>query len=373
MKRTFSPPGLILALAWLFLLLPAIQAQESTDQPDLTIDAKTRQEVLEGAIKNLNEAYVFPETAAKMEEGIRQRIARKEYDDITSAKKFAAKLTSDLQEVSKDRHLRVSYSFGPRPLTGQKEPSPEERQQFLKYARSLNFGFEKIERLEGNVGYLDLRGFMPAEFAGATAAAAMNFLANVDALIIDLRQNGGGDPAEVALISSYLFDAGESVHLNSLYWRPENSTHQWWTLPYVPGTRLGEDKPVYVLTARRTFSAAEEFAYNLQSRKRATVVGETTGGGAHPGGPRQIDEHFAVWVPSGRAINPVTGTNWEGTGVKPDVETSPERAMKTAYVDALKKIIEKETDAQRQERLKKTLNKAEAELETLGKTQTGQE
>ena len=179
--------------------------------------------------------------------------------------------------------------------------------------------------------------FHPTDFgAGETATAAMSFVANTDALIIDLRENGGGSPDMVALVCSYLFGA-HPVHLNDLYFRPENSTHQWWTLPYVPGQRY-ENKPVYVLTSKRTFSAAEEFTYNLKSLKRATIVGETTGGGAHPGGPRRINEHFTMFLPSGRAINPVTKTNWEGTGVAPDVSVSAEKALNTAYLAALKTI-----------------------------------
>ncbi|MDP8979977.1 MAG: S41 family peptidase [Acidobacteriota bacterium] len=202
-----------------------------------------------------------------------------------------------------------------------------------------NFGFEKVERLQGNIGYLDLRGFMEAQWGSETAVAAMNFLANTDALIIDLRQNGGGDPAMVALITSYLFSPGEEVHLNDLYWRPSNETHQWWTLPYVPGRRYA-NKPVYVLTSNRTFSAAEEFTYNLKNLKRATIIGETTGGGAHPGGMERLSEHFMAFLPSGRAINPISKTNWEGTGVTPDVAVPAADALTTATAAALRKISE---------------------------------
>ncbi|RPI22667.1 MAG: peptidase [Acidobacteria bacterium] len=354
----------VVLLALLIIVPPVAFGQEGEEQPDLTINETTRNEVLEGVLKALNEAYVFPETAKKMEQSIRDRMAKNEYGSVASAKEFARKLTNDLQAVSKDKHLRVSYSFEARPKPPENEgpPSPEERARFLKFARSVNFGFEKIERLEGNVGYLDLRSFMGTELAGETAVAAMNFLSNSDALIIDLRQNGGGDPAQVALISTYLFDS-DPVHLNSLYWRPGNFTHQWWTLPYVPGTRFGREKDVYVLTSNRTFSAAEEFTYNLQNLKRATIVGETTGGGAHPGGGRWINEHFGVWLPTGRAINPVSGTNWEGTGVKPDIAVPKEQALKTAHTEALKKLVGKATDEKDKERLKRTLSKIEKELE----------
>jgi retinol-binding protein 3 len=145
----------------------------------------------------------------------------------------------------------------------------------------------------------------------------------------------------VQLVSSYLFD--QPTHLNSLYFRPTDRTDQFWTLPHVPGRRFGQEKPIYVLTSSRTFSAAEEFTYNLQNLERATVVGDTTGGGAHPGGVRRVGEHFGVFVPSGRAINPVSNTNWEGTGVRPDVAVPTDHAMQTAYVAALEKVMEKTT------------------------------
>jgi C-terminal processing protease CtpA/Prc len=346
------------------------------DQPDLTIDAKASKEVVEGISQQLKEAYVFPETAQKMESELRRRLDKNEYEEIKSAQKLAKVLTEHLQAISKDKHLRVFYAYEPIPEQPQgKEPKPgrekrdEMRERMRAHGRSLNYGFEKVERLEGNVGYLDLRMFMPAELGGETAAAAMNLLANTDALIIDVRKNGGGAPSMVALICSYLFGP-EPVHLNDLYFRPEDSTHQWWTLSLVPGQRY-EGKPVYVLTSKRTFSAAEEFTYNLKSLKRATIVGETTGGGAHPGGMRRINEHFGMFVPSGRAINPITKTNWEGTGVTPDLPVAAERALPTAHLAALKTIAEhlaerqkdpKTADPIRVDQVKKAIERLEKEL-----------
>jgi C-terminal processing protease CtpA/Prc len=335
-------------------------AQQPADQPDMTVDGPTRGAVIEGTLKRINDNYVFPDVAKKMEQSIRDRAQKKEYDQITSAKQLAEKLTSDLQEVSHDKHLRVRYSHEVIPENGgRQEPTPQEVEKFRSFLSSINFGFEKVERLKGNVGYLDLRGFAPAEFSAETIVAAMNFLANTDALIIDLRRNGGGDPATVALLSSYLFGP-EPVHLNDLYWREDDSTRQWWTLPFVPGQRYA-GKDVYVLTSKRTFSAAEEFTYNLKNLKRATIIGETTGGGAHPGGTRRISEHFHVFVPTGRAINPISKTNWEGTGVKPDVEVTAEQALKTAHLSALKKLLEKATDPQRIDQIKRSISDLEKE------------
>jgi C-terminal processing protease CtpA/Prc len=190
-----------------------------------------------------------------------------------------------------------------------------------------NCAFEKVERLPSNVGYVKFNGFAPPDVCGPTATAAMNFLGNVDAIIFDLRQNGGGDPAMVALISTYLFD--EPTHLNDLYNRKEDKTTQFWTLPYVPGKRLA-GKPVFVLTSKRTFSGAEEFTYNLKNLKRATIVGETTGGGAHPVDGHRLDDHFMIGVPFARAVNPISKTNWEGTGVEPDVKVPADQALDVA-------------------------------------------
>jgi hypothetical protein len=170
----------------------------------------------------------------------------------------------------------------------------------------------------------------------------MNYLRNSDALIIDLRQNGGGSPSMIQLISSYLFRA-EPIHLNSFYWRPGDRNTQTWTLPYVPGKRM-PDTPVYVLTSKNTFSAAEEFSYNLRNLERATLIGETTGGGAHPGGTRIATDRYSIWVPSGRAINPITNDNWEGVGVKPHIEVPADQALAKAHTKALKQLIKKSKD-----------------------------
>jgi tetratricopeptide (TPR) repeat protein len=193
--------------------------------------------------------------------------------------------------------------------------------------RAENYGFERVERLEGNVGYLKFNYFGPIDRVRETAAAAMRMLAGADAIIFDLRENGGGSPETVRFICSYLF--GERTHLNSLYWREGDRTEEFWTLEDLPSERM-PDVPVFVLTSNRTFSGAEEFAYNLRTRDRATLVGETTGGGANPGGGYPLPGGLMIFVPEGRAINPVTGTNWEGVGVVPHVEAPAAQALDVA-------------------------------------------
>ena len=325
-----------------------VRGQQPPPGPDATIDAATRTAVIDGAIDHLRRAYVFADAAEKMADTLRARAASREYDAIASARTFAETLTRHLQEVSKDKHLRVIYSAEGFPQR-QGPPTPEERARFLAEERRRNFGFQRVERLDGNVGYIDLLGFSGTPEASEAAVAAMNFVAGTDALIFDLRRNGGGSPAMIGLISSYLFD--DVVHLNDFYIRERDERRQFWTSPHVQGRRYGRDKPVYVLTSARTFSAAEEFTYNLKNLKRATIVGETTGGGAHPGGVRRITDQFGIWVPNGRAINPVTKTNWEGTGIEPDVKIEATNALQAAHLDALKKIRATAADARHREQL----------------------
>jgi hypothetical protein len=307
--------------------LRAIPPGTKVSALNFRIDAPMRTRVIDGAIAQLNEYYVFPETAKKMGEAVKARQKKGEYDSITDGDAFAKMLTDNFQEVSHDKHLRVNFSLAPMPDRPEGPPDAEALARYRKDMEHMNCGFDKVEILSGNVGYLKFRMFADPEVCGPTAVAAMNFLSNVDAIIFDLRENGGGDPKMVALVSSYLFS--KPTHLNDLWTRKTDTTEQYWTLPYVPGKRL-EGKPAFVLTSKGTFSGAEEFTYNLKILKRATIVGETTGGGAHPVSGHRIDDHFMIGVPFARAINPISKTNWEGTGVEPDVKVPASDALTTA-------------------------------------------
>jgi len=314
-----------------------------------TIEAAKKQAIVDEISTLLNKNYIFAETAKKMEDLIRSRLKNGDYGKFSGAAEFAGAVSLDLAAASKDRHL--GFALDPetaadiRRIMGQSEEEAKKvRERRLQASRRDNFGFRKVERLPGNIGYLDFRIFQSPDQAGATAVAAMNFLAYCDAIIVDLRQNGGGDPAQIQLISSYFFP--QPAHLNDLYYRAADTTENYWTMPYVPGP-----KPVaadlYILTSSRTFSGAEEFSYNMKNLKRATIIGETTGGGAHPTDAMIVQEDFILRVPIARAINPVSKTNWEGTGVTPDVAVPAAQAYDRAYTMALEKLASKAAEPQR--------------------------
>jgi C-terminal processing protease CtpA/Prc len=255
-----------------------------------------------------------------MADALRAALKEGDYDSIDKDRELARRLTDDLRAISHDRHLGVRPA--PPPASGEPRigvPDGEARG---------NYAFRKAEVLGGNVGYIRLDGFVPGPEAERTAAAAMAFVAHCDALIFDLRQNGGGDPEMIRFLTSYLFD--EPTHLNDMVDRDGKVVEEYWTLEDVPGERFGPKVPVFVLTSSYTFSGGEEFTYNLKNLKRATIVGETTGGGAHPVRGERVNDCFMVGVPYMRARNPISGTNWEGVGVEPDVAVPADEALDRA-------------------------------------------
>lgn len=327
---------IFLFCVFLFPGLPAATAQG-------TLAAGEQSVTIDSLIRSLEENYVFPQMAKEVGQHLRQKQKAGAFNGLTEPVAFADRLTEEIQFITNDKHLRVR--FDPEGAARMRASAEEEEDdgpnpEWIKHMARDNYGFQEVKILEGNIGYLDLRGFLPAAYAGETAAAAMNMLSNTDAIIFDLRQNGGGDPGMIQLLTSYLYKAGRDVHLNSFYHRHSNDTSQTWTLPYVPGKR-NPDAEVFVLTSNHTFSAAEEFTYNLKNLERATIVGETTGGGAHPGGMAPIASRFVAFIPDGRAINPITHTNWEGTGVSPHISVEKEKALDVAHLMALEKLAEK--------------------------------
>jgi hypothetical protein len=289
---------------------------------EMVLDEAERNRAVAGAERLLNQFYVFPDTAKKVTEGLEARRNRGDYRDITDGEVFAVRLEDDLRALSGDRHIGLDYF----PQKSPEEPAARPRWDPHRLAAS-NCGFEKADHYAPNIGYLKMDFMAEPDICATTAIAAMGFLADSDTLVIDLRDNSGGAPRMVALICSYLFD--EPTHLDDIYDRTKETTEQLWTFPYLPGKKL-TGKPVYVLTSNRTFSAGEELSFDLQNLKRATLVGEATGGGAHPTAPHRIDDHFFIRVPFGRFMNPATGADWQGTGVEPDVKVPTGDALDEA-------------------------------------------
>lgn len=312
---------------------------------DLPLDQTMRTEVLEAIIEKLDE-YAFPEVAEKVQKDVRDRLDSDGYQDVKSGTQLAETLTAQLQTLADDKHLKVYFSPAVLPhLEPQANIPPEELASQKRLSELRNFDINRVERLRGNVGYLELFSFEPPEFAGSALSAAMTVLAHTSALIIDLRRNRGGSASMVALLTSYLLPAYPAVHLTDLHWPKEDRLQQSWTLPYVDGSRY-LNKPVYVLISPDTFSAAEEFAYNLKHLKRAVMVGETTAGGANPGAGFRLSDHFWMFIPTGQALSIATGENWEGSGVLPDFKVPTELSLKTAQLLAFKKLLRDEEGGQ---------------------------
>ena len=321
---------LTLALLTLFTISP-----HSPAQTGLTREVKAK--AITAFIKDFKAHYVFPDLADKASTLIQGRLDHGYYDTVTNGADLAKAITDGLHEVCQDAHLQILFSEKSLPdRKADDKPTPEEIKAQQRQSVFVNGGYENVERLPGNIGYLEVRGFFDAEAAKSRAAAAMTFLENTDALILDLRRNGGGDPESVKTLLSYFF--GKRTHLNDVYFRQGNNTIEFWTNERISGPKY-LDKPIYVLTSKRTASAAEECAYDLQCLHRATIVGTSTWGGANPGDVYRLTDHFGAFIPSGRAINPYTKKNWEGTGVIPNVAESGD-ALVSAEKLALKKLLE---------------------------------
>lgn len=291
--------------------------------------------LLEAALTTLTSKYIFPEKAAEAAADVRARLAAGEYDGL-GAGELCERVTAVLQEhTGGDKHLRLRPSS-----TGlvHTEATPEEmRAAWHADNERNNHGIERVERLRGNIGLIELRQVTDPLTGGDAIASAMRLVEHTRALIFDNRRNRGGMPEGVQLWHSYLFPDAET-HLNDNYHGDTGFTRQYWTLPYVPGPRY-LDRPVWVLTSGFTFSAGEEFSYNLKNLGRATLVGETTRGGAHPTEVFPLADGLEITVPIARSINPVTGTNWEGTGVTPHVAAPADGAFDVAYAAALDHVI----------------------------------
>jgi hypothetical protein len=330
LEFTFDDPG------------PATPRILMPDDGSLAAEQMSGHQIVTTALSLLRANYVLRELAEQAATAVEARLAAGEYDNLDEVT-LTELVTSHLQDVTGDKHLRLRLGGGPPPRRERPEepPEPEDhetrRLAMRQRGRLDNFGIRRVERLDGNIGYLDLRRMPVPANAGPAIAAAMELVAGTYALIIDMRHNGGGSPEGVAFWCSYLLEE-RPTHLNDIFHADTGETRQFWALPYVPGTRY-VGRPVYVLTGSHTFSGGEELCYNLQALDRAELIGETTGGGAHPTRPFPISRAVHIGIPFARSVNPVTGTNWQGTGVVPAVAVPEAQAYDVAYARALRHVL----------------------------------
>jgi hypothetical protein len=337
-KQTHFLKILTLALSLLSLTLFA-------QQPVAPLTSAEKKLVIDSICGRLTDVYIYPEAARKMVSVLSIKYHNGDYDIISDPSRFASKLAADLADVSQDRHVNITFDpawvQASRKVMSKKDSLELVNRDFPN-ARADNFGFRKVAILDGNIGYLNLTKFYDPEMGGETAAAAMGFLSNTDALIIDLRQNDGGRADMVQLIASYLFDP-DPVMIVDIYSRAGDEHRQDWTLPYVPGKRMA-DKPLYLLIGQATFSAAESFCYFLKNRRRGILVGQATGGGAHPVHHQMLTERFTIFIPFARPIDPITKSDWQGIGVTPNIAVAEKEALVVAHTDALKRVLKSQPE-----------------------------
>jgi hypothetical protein len=323
----------------LLLVLPG--SLVSQEVRETVLDSAEREAVVEAVCENLEREYIFPDITEQYVRVLRDKLQSGKYDSIEEPHDFARAITDDLESVHRDRHLHVQFNPDWVSEERNRKELDQEAIELRQWRnRTSNYGFREIEILPGNIGYLRLDSFSYDSNAYDVAIGAMGVLANTDALIIDLRSNGGGSPEMVQFLCSFFLD-NPRKHLNSFTYRDREKLTQYWTYTYLPGKRLIATD-LYLLTSQNTFSAAEEFTYNLKSMERATIVGETTGGGGHDNKFVILTDRFMMSLPFARAVNPITHTNWEEVGVAPDVSVPRDRALETALGMASKSLSEKE-------------------------------
>ena len=321
-----------------FLCIQGVEAQENIS----TLTKKEKKAIISSIQTHLQDTYIDIELSYKMIAQLNQSLKSKAYKSITNPSEFSKTLTQDLQNISKDYHLKVRYE--PKRIAQKKQIMPDDLKLKMEQKKAtqmaeINYGFVETKILNGNIGYLNLRIFADTKYAEDTATSAMNFLSNTNAIIIDLRSNGGGVPNMVQLLASY-FCQESPVLLSNFYERKTDTKTQLYTLPQVYGKRQ-TNKPLYILTSKNTFSAAEAFAYSLKHLDKAIIVGEVTKGGANRTKRISLNDAFTISVPYIKSTHPITKSNWEGKGIQPNIKTNKKEALVHAYIDAINKTTKR--------------------------------
>jgi C-terminal processing protease CtpA/Prc len=333
-----------------FLICLAMFVSICAQEPKNEMSAAFRDETIDSIVRLLKDRYSYPEIAQKMETALREKQKSGEYDQLSDGKKFAEKLTTDLRAVFNDKHLRVSYIPEGIPVRSAAAGEPTEAEIAAARRRQTreNFGLEKVEILKGNVGYIKLNYFAPLDWSADAYPSAFGTVVNTDALIIDIRENRGSmDIDAIPYFSSFLFD--RPVQVGDYYLRHTGESRQLWTYARVPGKKY-VDKPVFILTGAETASGAESFVRHLKNLKRALSVGETTMGATMPGGSHRVNDHFSIWISTGRAPNAKAEN--ENKGISPDIAVAAQDALREAHFQALNRLLENEKDDAWKEKLK---------------------
>jgi hypothetical protein len=327
-------------------LVGEVYGQQSTHQ----IEPDFIHETVDSLSNVVEREYFDAEVAARVSSSLQKQLSAGRYADIETSEALAEALTRNLYALTSDKHLAVNF-LPSDALQPQKEPLATDDSRAVRGRRS-NFGVQRVEILAGNVGYFNLTAFYRPEEARDAIAAAFETLRHADALIIDMRSNGGGSPGTVALVISYLFDA-PGLPLFEVV--PRSGEGDQYSTETPALAERNETRPVYVLTAEQTFSGGEGFAFLLQERRRAVIVGETTAGAANPGRPYPVNARFEVVVPNGMIRTAVSGKNWEGVGVVPDVKVSASEAFKIAHIRALRELVNHTPSGSWQDELRRNL------------------
>jgi len=320
---------------------------------DTALNASDRAAIVQTLATKINASYIEPAVAQKVGSAIVKKNAEGGYASAATAKALSEALAADLRTFSGDLHFGARFDEGFREISDDGSlPTRAEMDDARNATERTGFGIQKVERLPGNIGYIELRNFGYSEFVGPAYTAAISLMTGTDALILDLRRNGGGSPFSVAYLMSHFFASGDRRHLIDIYDRPADTTEQIWTVPTVAQRY---DKPVYVLTSARTFSGGEDCAYGFQVQKRGTLVGETTGGGSNPVRPYSLGHGIVVAIPTSRTTNFVTKTNWEHVGVKPDIAVPAAQALQTAHLAILRTLMSSAKDDDARTKLQRAL------------------
>lgn len=364
---TTSISSFLVALFVLLLFAPVSRAQFARPGELPGIDAAARAAIVDSVTAVIDSIYVLEQPARRIVAGLRAKLAAGEYDELTDPLEFANRLYEDAQAINHDGHFQIEVMppLDPAVMAANLDDADADAERRNRMRTAKNYGFRKAEILPGGVGYLRFDKFGSDDDAYAAAAAAMNFVSNSNAVILDLRYNDGGSDSMIRFICGYLFS--ENKHLINFDIRAEGKTVQSYSADYVPGRRLTE-QPVYVLTSGSTSSAAEEFTFDLRNLERATVVGDTTGGAGHTVVSKTFEFggfRLRIWLPHGRAYNPENNEGWEGVGVAPHIAVPAEQALEAAYAHALRGLIEAEEDDRYRSRLEWALLEVECRQSPL--------